>query len=247
VVEPWRFASERTFEFDRGASDYHRLRPRYPETLFDDIVELAELPVEATAIEIGAGTGIATGPLTDRGMTVTAIEPAPAMAAVGQAASGEEVRWIVDRFEDWEPDEQVDLVAAFNSWHWLEPELSRARVADTLRPGGAVALVWTEVVAWGNDAFEARLADAFGAPWPKAQTQVLESRNQVAGDGRFGVFQERRHRFERTLDAKTFAAVARTYGGRVVERDETLIQLVNEVGGHVTKIEEAVLYIARRR
>ncbi len=56
----WRVASEASERFAAQALDYHRYRPRYPEGVFDDIVRLANLSPEDKAIEIGAGTGIAT-------------------------------------------------------------------------------------------------------------------------------------------------------------------------------------------
>jgi hypothetical protein len=78
----WRVASEASERFAAQALDYHRYRPRYPEGGFDDIVRLANLSPGDKAIEIGAGTGIATQPLVERGLDVTAIEPAAALAAV---------------------------------------------------------------------------------------------------------------------------------------------------------------------
>jgi SAM-dependent methyltransferase len=248
MQEPWQFAGSRTAEFDAGALAYDRYRPRYPDRLFDDIIELGSVAPGSTAVEIGAGTGIATGPLANRGLRVTAIEPAPAMAAVGEARTGDRVRWYVGRFEECAIGGPVDLVTSFNAWHWVEPTRVVERVADLLRPAGAVALVWTEVVSWGGAAFDDALAEAFGAPWPKTIGPVLDSRLPIADDDRFGPFVERRHRFARDLDAATFVAVTRTYGGTHSDgRDAILTRLVQDAGGTVTKVEEAVLYLARRR
>jgi hypothetical protein len=75
----WRVASEASDRFAAQALDYHRYRPRYPEGVFNDIVRLAGLSPGDKAIEIGAGTGIATQPLIECGLDVTAIEPAAAL------------------------------------------------------------------------------------------------------------------------------------------------------------------------
>lgn len=246
--EPWQFADDRVAEFDAEAVAYHRYRPRYPAGIFDDISELAELTVGSTAIEIGAGTGFATEPLVDKGLDVTAIEPAATMAALGAAQTGERARWIVGRFEDASVDEPVDLIVSFNAWHWVEPTRGLERVAELLRPGGAIALVWTEVTSWGGAAFDDALADAFGSPWPKTIPVVLQSRHVIGSDERFTSFEERHHLFERPLDAATFVAVTRTYGGPHTEaRDAILTDLIEAAGGTVTKSEDAVLYLARRR
>lgn len=247
MPELWRIARERAGEFDAGALDYHRYRPRYPEALFDDLAGQAGLSAGSRVVEIGAGTGLATGPLARRGYDVTAIEPAPEMAAVGREETGGAATWVVGRFEDWTPERPADLVLACNAWHWIEPQRGVDLVAEALRPGGALAIVWTPVVQWGAEPFEQRLAEAFGAPWTKTIEPVFASLGAVVADPRFGELRVSRHRFGRTLDAAEFVAVTRTYGGPHTEaRDRILTGLIEEVGGTVTKVEEAVLHLARR-
>ena len=249
MTELWRLAHDRVSEFDAIAVDYDRYRPRYPERLFDDIVETGELSQGARAVEIGAGTGIATAPLVDRGLIVTALEPAPGMAALARAKLGNKARVEVSRFEDWTPTEPIQLVCAFNAWHWVQPDVGIDLAAKMLTSGGVLAIVWTDVISWGEEPFEARLADAFGAPWPKTVDQVVESLGPVQADGRFVRFQEHHHRFERRLDAATFVAITRTYGGaRSADRDEIIRTIIDEeLGGAVTKVEDAVLNLARRK
>lgn len=102
-------------------------------------------------------------------------------------------------------------------------------------------------MSWGAEPFERLLAETFGSPWPKTIEAVMASRLSIENDDRFGPFSISRHRFERTLDADTFVAVTRTYGGdHSEERDAALRDLIAEVGGSVTKVEEAVLYLAQR-
>jgi SAM-dependent methyltransferase len=242
-------ANERSRAFDAMAGAYDRYRPRYPEDLFGDIVDLAELEPEAKAIEIGAGTGIATGPLISRGLQVVAIEPAPAMLAVAREKFGDKARFVDGRFEDWTEAKGVELIAAFNAWHWVEPETGGNLASRLLSPGGSLALVWTEVLSWGENDFETRLAEVTGSPWPKRFDFVAASMQPIRSDRRFAEFTERHHRFERTLDAESFIAVTRTYGGdHTIERDRLIRQLIDvEFGGAVTKVEDAVLYLARRR
>lgn len=87
MSEIWRLSRKRSRDMDAEAVAYDRYRPRYPNDLFDDIVELGELKPGAKTIEIGAGTGIATGPLISRGLQVIAIEPGPAMSAIAAGSS----------------------------------------------------------------------------------------------------------------------------------------------------------------
>jgi SAM-dependent methyltransferase len=249
MSEIWRLSAERSQAFDTAAVAYDRYRPRYPDELFDDIVELGDLKPGARAIEVGAGTGIATGPLISHGLQVIAIEPGTAMSAIAREKLGSKASVVSGRFEDWPEAKGVDLIAAFNAWHWVEPEKGLNLAAQLLSPGGSFALTWTELVSWGEDGFEDRLVEATRSPWPKNLELVQNSLQPIRSDKRFDDFRVRRHRFERRLDAESFIAVTRTYGGRhTVERDQIVRQLIElEFGGAVTKVEDAVLYLARRR
>jgi SAM-dependent methyltransferase len=244
----WQVASEASERFAAQAHDYDRYRPRYPEVVFDDIVRLANLAPGAEVVEIGAGTGIATEPLVDRGLVVTAIEPAAALSAVAESKFGDRARLVVGRFEDFPPEPPVKLLVAFNAWHWVKPAIAVDMAAQLLEPGGSLALVWTEVVSWGQEPFEERLAETFGCPWPKQMDFVDRSMEPVRQDARFDEFRELHHPFERALDAATFVAVTKTYGGhRTAEQYQAIERIIDEdFGGTITKAEEAVLYLATR-
>jgi SAM-dependent methyltransferase len=216
--------------------------------VFDDIVESAKLALGARAIEIGAGTGIATGPSVDRGLEVTAIEPSAALAAVAETKVADRVRFVVGRFEDFSPDTSVQLLAAFNSWHWVEPRIAVELAAQLLEPGGSLALVWTEVVSWGQEPFEERIAETFGSPWTKRLDHVDGSMQPIRQDARFDEFRVHHHPFERTLDASTFVAVTKTYGGdHTAEQYQAIERIINvDFGGAITKVEDAALYLVTR-
>jgi len=244
----WREADRRIAAFDATARAYDRYRPRYPEALFDDLMALGGLRPGDSAVGIGAGTGIATLPLVARGLLVTAVEPAATMSELLKAKVGVAVDVIEGRFEESGIRMAVGLVAAFNSWHWVEPAVGVERLIELLRPGGVVALVWTEVISWGQDPFGARLAEVTGQPWIGRLPEIVNSKDAVAGDDRVASLGPRRHRFERTLTAQTFLDVTRTYGGH--PNDELLVQIEavidNEFNGAVTKVEEAVLHAYKR-
>ena len=249
MSELWTRATSRSEEWDAAALAYDRYRPRYPAVLFDDVMELANLVPGSRVVEIGAGTGIATVPLLNRGYQVTAIEPSGGMAAVAESKMEGRARVVVGTFEDAPLEPGVDLVVAFNSWHWVNPAVGVPRLATLLTPGGTVALVWTEVISWGQDPFEQLVADQLGFSWSHHYDQLVASKESLQQDGCFGPFLERRYRFERHLDAETYLAVMRTYGGtHTAERDEVVREVINGAcGGAVTKTEDAVVYVSHRR
>ena len=97
----WQQSSEASDRFGAQALAYDRYRPWYPESVFDDIFGVTDITAGSEVIEIGAGNGIATEPLVRGGLSVTAIEPSPEMAALAQAKIGDRGSVFVGRFEDY--------------------------------------------------------------------------------------------------------------------------------------------------
>jgi len=75
-------ASELRAIFDEDAERYDRARPGYPDVLFDDLCELAQLDAGSRVLEIGCGTGQATRRFAQRGMAIVAVELGANLAAV---------------------------------------------------------------------------------------------------------------------------------------------------------------------
>ena len=61
--------------FDSVADAYARLRPGYPEGLYQAIFRCCPLGPESHAVEVGIGGGQATLPILRTGCRVTAVEP----------------------------------------------------------------------------------------------------------------------------------------------------------------------------
>lgn len=136
--------------FTSRAEDYAKYRPSYPSEAIDSIV--AGLDSQAIAADIGAGTGISSRLLADRGIKVMAIEPNTAMREVAQAHSLVEFR---DGSAEHTalPDRSVDLVTCFQAFHWFDPQPTLQEFARILKPEGKIALVWNVRDVNGGDRF----------------------------------------------------------------------------------------------
>jgi SAM-dependent methyltransferase len=129
--------------FSDRAADYARYRPSYPAAAIDAVLEGLGEASELHAVDVGAGTGIASRLLAERGVAVTAVEPNAEMRAA--AAAHPRVVWVDGRGEATGlPDLCADLVVSAQAFHWLEPEAGLGEFARVLRPGGRLALMWNE-------------------------------------------------------------------------------------------------------
>jgi SAM-dependent methyltransferase len=131
------------FSSDVLAYDFGR--PGYPDRVYELLQQICGLGPGTDVLEIGPGTGQATGSLLGCGATVTAVELGAEMAAALAAKfPGRGLTVMVGPFEEVRLDPgSFDLIVAATSFHWVRPETGLPRCADLLRPGGWLALWWT--------------------------------------------------------------------------------------------------------
>lgn len=126
--------------FSDRAADYVKYRPSYPDAAI--AVILAGLDTtQLIAADIGAGTGISSRLLAERGVRVLAIEPNKEMRQAAELHELVEFREGTAEATNL-PDASVDLVTCFQAFHWFNPETSLFQFRRILRPSGRLALVW---------------------------------------------------------------------------------------------------------
>ena len=121
--------------FDSTAEDYERGRTGWPPAIID------ELEGEV-ALDLAAGTGKLARLLLERFARVAAVEPSPAMRAVGERVVPE-AEWLAGTAEAIPlPDASVDAVTVGEAFHWFDSAAAAAEVARVLRPGGSLLVVF---------------------------------------------------------------------------------------------------------
>lgn len=145
----------RALFFDGAAAQYAAARPGYPAALFDAVEELAGLPLRgARTLDVGAGTGISTRRLHERGARVVAVEPGPGMAAELRRSLPHVPLVRADGNGLPFADASADLITYAQSYHWTDRARSTPEALRVLRPGGALALWWNvsdHAVPWVAD------------------------------------------------------------------------------------------------
>jgi SAM-dependent methyltransferase len=253
--------------FDEAPELYDRVRPGYPEQLFDDLASLAGLRPGSRVLELGCGTGQATVSLARRGYEIVAIELGAGLAELARRklAPFPAVRVVHAAFEAWPlPAEPFDAVFAATSFHWIEPEVRVAKSADALRSGGALAVVSTHHVAGGDRQFFADAQRCYER-WDPATppgvrlmpaADIPVDRGQFAASARFGDVVFRRYERELTYSAQEYRELLLSYSGhRAMEPDARqhllacIVRLIEDRhGGQVAKRylnELAVAFRAR--
>ncbi len=135
--------------FNQVPELYDRMRPTYPAELLADFAATAEIGQRSSIVEVGCGTGQATGALAALGCSVLAIEPGPAMfnMARQRLSSFASVQLEQATFEEWDDANRCfDALVAAASWHWVDQVVGWPKAHRVVRPGGWMALIGHVVV-----------------------------------------------------------------------------------------------------
>ncbi|MGB6580530.1 MAG: class I SAM-dependent methyltransferase [Streptosporangiaceae bacterium] len=251
--------------FDRAAGLYDRVRPDYPEALFDDLIALTGLTPDDRLLEVGCATGKATRPLARRGFRITCVELGAELAAAArQNLAGWQVEVVQGQFEEWQPGEPYGLVYAATAWHWIDPGQRYSRAWQALRPGGHLA-IWGagHVFPEGGDPFFGEIQDIYdeigeGLPPDSRQPrpgELADDRAEIEATGLFEVTAVRHYDWERVYPAEEYIELLNTFSGHLAMPDWKRKRLYGEIRRRLALRPDhsvrrhwgAVLQVARRR
>ncbi|MCX4724752.1 class I SAM-dependent methyltransferase [Streptomyces sp. NPDC090052] len=135
--------TSRAHSFNAAAAAYAANRPSYPPALLDAVEELAGRPLAGARVaDVGAGTGIASALLHERGARIVAVEPGDGMAEQFRRTLPGVPVVRGDGNNLPLADASADFITYAQAWHWTDPARSAPEAMRVLRPGGALALWW---------------------------------------------------------------------------------------------------------
>jgi ubiquinone/menaquinone biosynthesis C-methylase UbiE len=141
--------------FDSAAAEYDAARPSYPAVLFDELAMRAGGSLTGKLVlDCGAGTGIASRQLAERGATVISLDIGEQMLRRALGRSPGSACILADGNRMPIRTASTDLVTFAQSWHWFDHRVAAAEVARVLKPGGSWAAWWNRARAEGEQWFQ---------------------------------------------------------------------------------------------
>ena len=192
--------------FESFAAHYDSIRPGYPVALVTDITRHCSLTPRSQILEIGSGTGKATGLFARHGFSLTCLEPSTAMAAIARLnfAGDPGVSILESTFENIEfPAGAFDLIFAAQSFHWVDTAAGFRKAHQLLCGNGTLAVFWNlkrSLPSSMQHAFDEIYRRYFrGEPWFCMDEDCLnrsdrERQDRIEASGLFSV--EAKHTYE---------------------------------------------------
>jgi SAM-dependent methyltransferase len=156
--------------FTNRVETYVKYRPSYPEEAIDYLYQTVGLLQTSKVADVGAGTGIFSKLLVERGSRVIAVEPNQAMReAAEQWLGGYRNFSTVSGSAEATglPDQSVHYIVCAQAFHWFDRTAAKTEFRRILKPGGKVALIWNSRLTSGTPFLEEyeRLLHEFGTDY----------------------------------------------------------------------------------
>ena len=254
--------------FDQDASLYERVRPGYPNALFEDIIKFSEISEDGRILEIGCGTAQATLPFAERGYTIHCIELGANLAAIAKRklSAYPKVQVSVGNFEEYPLGEKTfDLVISATAFHWIDPEVGYRKAAGVLKSDGALALFWSKAVQTQVSAdYTQSVQNVYERVVPEMAKRFpglvhpdavpTPTKDEIDRSRLFGEVTVFRYRWETEYAARAFVKLLSTYPDHMVLEKEIRAELFDGIenlietdfGGRIVKEYLSILYLAHR-
>jgi SAM-dependent methyltransferase len=172
--------------YRQESTTYASARPSYHPALIDRSVDAYG---SGTIIDLGAGTGIFTRQLVERGLQPIAIEPVAEMRAELQASLPTATALDGTAEHTGLADSSVDTVFVAQAFHWFDHTQALVEVRRILRPGGHLVCVWNvrdETEPWVRGFTD--IVDRYAGDTPRHRT--MEWRRAIDADPAFALVED---------------------------------------------------------
>lgn len=244
--------------FDTIPEQFDRYRPRYCAELFAGLIQYAGIGPGKTVLELGPGTGQATGPILDTGCDYHAIELGPHLAEMMERKYGGRHNFHIVNDDFITHDygaQKFDMIYSAATIQWIPEEIAFAKTFDLLKPGGTLAMMMTHGdYKTPNEDLYNRIQQVYSAYF-KPEIEYPHSGFPYTDAPNYGYvdFEKREYHSRRELTADEYAAYCGTHCDHIVIPEpyrskffDGLREAVLAAGNKIVFLDTFVLYVTKK-
>jgi ubiquinone/menaquinone biosynthesis C-methylase UbiE len=198
------FEKDNKTRFTNRVDAYVKYRPSYPKDAIDYLYDTVGFKPESEVADIGAGTGIFSKLILERGSHVTAVEPNQAMreAAEKMLIGKSRYRSVTGSAEATQlQSHSVDFIVTAQAFHWFDQAAAQIEFRRILRKRGKAVLIWNSRLRKGSSFLEEyeQLLNKFGTDYAKVNHSNI-SKEALVAFYKEGEMKEARFKFSQEVD-----------------------------------------------
>lgn len=249
--------------FNDAAEDYEASRPAYCPQLYRDLLTYQPIDSQSCVLEIGMGTGKATGPVLETQCRLIALEPGDALARAAQRKFRQHKNLSIEvkAFQDYDCEAGTfDLIYAATAFHWIPEAYGYRRVFELLKEGGAFARFAYRA---GEDQTRPEMSAEIRRAYERCPTMSQRKRpdataearrlSQLAGQYGFADLADKTYHWTKDFTADGYMQLLSTYPDHMALPQEEREMLFSDIhhaiekhGGMITVHYTADMQLARK-
>ena len=198
--------------FDALSADYSKYRPHYPDQLSEYLVRRCGLTSASRVLDVGAGTGKGSAPLTDCGVRPISVEQSFLMIREGVDAYPESRFMCANAEALGIASGTFDLVTSAQAMHLFDLDLALPEFARVLTSQGFFAVYWycLDLSLAHTQAIASLLASHASNHAALDQAGQADWQARIEASGRFKVVDQQRFGFTVPMTSEDWVGLART-------------------------------------
>lgn len=257
-VEQLLFQTPKAQLFDEDAELYDKMRPNYPDSLFERLREHTMIDKQSRILEVGCGTGQATASLMKISQKITCIDPGKKLLALAESKFPD-LQFVSTTFEDFETNDMYDAIVSATAWHWVNPKVGYKKAHRLLKEKGSLIILHTYHIETDTQAFHNQAQFIYSKYSNRSLSlgsrQPIEDTAKALKNKYFEIVEQSEESWQQTYSTEQYLALRNTYSDHrfmsSLERKKFETELRDftnsQYGGKVTKNYTSVLFIARKR
>ncbi|OOE12849.1 class I SAM-dependent methyltransferase [Fictibacillus arsenicus] len=250
--------------FNSVASSYEKYRPHYPDQLYKDIIQYANLQPDDHLLEIGCGTGKATEGFIGQGFTnIICIEYGENLAKLthNKFSAYPNVKIVHSAFEDWKATDQYNLAFSGTAFHFISAEIGYPKTASLLKEDGVSAFFWFAHIASNEPVYQSirsvyqeHASHLDDSSIPSIEEFIKERSDLTLQSGHFHQLQVHTYKWDQIYTPQDYIGLLNTHSGHQVlpqEQKDNLFSGIEKAilkhGETITKKHTVALFLARKK
>ncbi len=244
--------------FDLIPEQFDKYRPRYCPALFSDLIAFSGIGPGKRVLELGPGTGQATGPVLDTGCEYHAVELGEHLCAKMKQKYGNLPNFSIVNDDFITHDFgglSFDMIYSAATIQWIPEEIAFSKTFALLKPGGTLAMMLTRSeYRTPNEELYEKIQRVY-AEYFKPEEEYSHRSFQYARAVDYGYsdFEKREYAGRREFTAEEYAAFCGTHCDHIVIPEpykskffDGLKNAVLEAGNRIVFNDTFVLYLAKK-
>lgn len=247
--------------FDENANSYDKYRPKYPNELVEELIDLSQLKTTDKILEIGCGTGQITIDFIKRGYEIIAIEKGEFLSRIAkknikQYGIG---KIINSKFEEWITTEKFKLMISAQAFHWIDKKKGIDKTINLLNDNGSIGLIWNVDKSQKTD-FWKQTGEIYDRYLPKKKGQrsmeetINENWDYICNRKDLVDFEKRDYQWSKLYSKEEYLGLLNTFSPHMsMEEDERekffteIESIISTMNNQVLKHYKTVLLFATKK